>query len=60
LLIYKNNPKIMSKEIVACEKNGVSGWKFGRNGECHIGIEGKQRAIRDQKIKKIQDHQNKK
>lgn len=39
-------------EILECKKKGVSGWKNGTKGKCHIGIEGKQRAIRSQKKKK--------
>jgi len=36
-------------DIIECENSGVIGWKCGENGTCHIGIEAKQRAIRDQK-----------
>lgn len=36
-------------EILECEKNGVSGWKCGEDGECYIGLEAKQKAFRMQK-----------
>lgn len=39
--------KTESIPVIACEKNGVAGWKCGSNGTCHIGLEGKQRAIRE-------------
>ena len=35
--------------ILKCEKRGQDGWKCGKDGICHIGIEGKQRAYKDQK-----------
>lgn len=36
-------------EILKCTINGVEGWKCGENGVCHIGLEAKQEAFRDQK-----------
>lgn len=36
-------------EILECTKNGVKGWKCGEDGECHIGLEAKQEAFREQK-----------
>jgi hypothetical protein len=38
--------------ILKCKKKGVDGWKNGESGICHIGIEAKQRAIRDEKKEK--------
>ncbi len=42
-------------EILACEINGVQGWKCGENGTCYIGIEAKQRAFREQKHLKAEE-----
>ena len=39
--------------ITECEKNGVPGYKNGEEGICHIGMEAKQRAIRDEKKEKV-------
>ncbi len=46
-------------KILKCEKNGTEGWKCGEDGICHIGIEGKQRAYRDQKRIKAKKWANK-
>jgi len=42
-------------DIIECEKEGVIGWKCGEDGICHIGIDGKQRAIREQKKLKAEE-----
>ena len=41
--------------IIECEKDGVIGWKCGEDGVCHIGLDGKQRAIREQKKLKAEE-----
>ena len=42
-------------EIIECTKNGVKGWKHREDGICHIGLEAKQRAIRDEKTMKAEN-----
>ena len=42
-------------EIIQCTKEGVQGWKYGENGECHIGLEGKQRAFQDRAEAKAEE-----
>lgn len=34
------------KTLIECEKNGVKGFRCGEDGECFIGIDAKQRALR--------------
>lgn len=29
-----------------CTKDGKSGWKFGDNGTCYVGSNGKQKALK--------------
>lgn len=41
--------------ILECEKKGVKGWKCGEDGTCYLGMDAKQRAIRDQKRKKAKE-----
>ncbi|MES2395071.1 MAG: hypothetical protein V4549_03670 [Bacteroidota bacterium] len=36
-------------EIIQCEIKGETGFKCGESGVCHTGIDGKQKAFRDQK-----------
>lgn len=42
-------------EIIQCTEEGVQGWKYGENGECHIVFEGKQRAFRDRAEAKAEE-----
>lgn len=42
-----------SLELQECEKNGVSGWRFGASGECFVGRFAKQQAFRAQKRAKV-------
>src|SRR5258708_1743009 len=32
--------------IQKCSKDGISGWQYGRSGECYVGKDGKKKAIR--------------
>ena len=42
------------KTLIACEKNGLKGWKSSEEGTCFTGIDGKQRALREDSARKAE------
>jgi len=41
----KNQPKLKAN-LQKCTRNGVDGWRYGKDGHCFIGKDAKQRAFR--------------